>query len=236
MRASGAACKTRQARAQRRLLPTRGGAHSAAAGSACVGKPPLPGGGGSAALQLHPSTSPAPSLPLSPSPLTTPAQAANLWGQGVDKLPLWGRYKWVQDNLAQIVGECSCRVWAVQRGDRPQGSFAVGSFPASGAARLHSFPFIHFVPSSPPLPPPSSPTTLTRPAPPVLPPARPAENAHDPFQVSSYLGSSVSGDGVAAAKELKPKEQRELLKDLQVTAAAGGKLPFWWVLSAVYFS
>ncbi|PSC74843.1 DNA-directed RNA polymerase chloroplastic mitochondrial [Micractinium conductrix] len=84
-------------------------------------------------------------------------QAANLWGQGVDKLPLWGRYKWVQDNLAQIV-----------------------------------------------------------------------ENAHDPFQVSSYLGSSVSGDGVAAAKELKPKEQRELLKDLQVTAAAGGKLPFWW--------
>ena len=34
-----------------------------------------------------------------------PAQAANLWGQGVDKLPLWGRYKWVEDHLAQIVGE-----------------------------------------------------------------------------------------------------------------------------------
>lgn len=30
-------------------------------------------------------------------------QAANLWGQGVDKLPLWGRYKWVQDHLAQLV-------------------------------------------------------------------------------------------------------------------------------------
>jgi DNA-directed RNA polymerase len=30
-------------------------------------------------------------------------QAANLWGQGVDKLPLWGRYKWVEDHLAQIV-------------------------------------------------------------------------------------------------------------------------------------
>ncbi|KAL4451184.1 hypothetical protein ABPG77_009256 [Micractinium sp. CCAP 211/92] len=30
-------------------------------------------------------------------------QAANLWGQGVDKLPLWGRYKWVQDHLAQVV-------------------------------------------------------------------------------------------------------------------------------------
>ena len=35
----------------------------------------------------------------------TTAQAANLWGQGVDKLPLWGRYKWVEDHLAQIVGE-----------------------------------------------------------------------------------------------------------------------------------
>ncbi|KAL4857485.1 DNA-directed RNA polymerase 2B [Chlorella vulgaris] len=30
-------------------------------------------------------------------------QAANLWGQGVDKLPLWGRHKWVEDHLAQIV-------------------------------------------------------------------------------------------------------------------------------------
>lgn len=46
-----------------------------------------------------------------PSPLlmlptaAPPAQAANLWGQGVDKLPLWGRYKWVEDHLAQIVGE-----------------------------------------------------------------------------------------------------------------------------------
>ena len=33
-------------------------------------------------------------------------QAANLWGQGVDKLPLWGRYKWVEDHLGQVVGEC----------------------------------------------------------------------------------------------------------------------------------
>ncbi|EFN51901.1 hypothetical protein CHLNCDRAFT_27382 [Chlorella variabilis] len=30
-------------------------------------------------------------------------QAANLWGQGVDKLPLWGRVKWVEDHLAQIL-------------------------------------------------------------------------------------------------------------------------------------
>ena len=30
-------------------------------------------------------------------------QAANLWGQGVDKLPLEGRVKWVQDNLGAIL-------------------------------------------------------------------------------------------------------------------------------------
>jgi DNA-directed RNA polymerase len=36
-------------------------------------------------------------------------QAANLWGQGVDKLPLWGRHKWVEDHLAQIVG--AYRLW-----------------------------------------------------------------------------------------------------------------------------
>ena len=41
-----------------------------------------------------------PATPPPPMP-----QAANLWGQGVDKLPLWGRYKWVEDHLAQVVGE-----------------------------------------------------------------------------------------------------------------------------------
>lgn len=30
-------------------------------------------------------------------------QAADLWGQGVDKLPLEGRVKWVEDNLATII-------------------------------------------------------------------------------------------------------------------------------------
>lgn len=40
-------------------------------------------------------------------PTSLLVQAANLWGQGVDKLPLWGRYKWVEDNLAQVVGECN---------------------------------------------------------------------------------------------------------------------------------
>ena len=43
-------------------------------------------------------------------------QAANLWGQGVDKLPLWGRYKWVEDHLGQIVGEwVYCRVCCLYR-------------------------------------------------------------------------------------------------------------------------